>query len=59
VEHSRVTPAILQSVLELKAANDNLVSETTALKRQLKAANDNEARMEQRIERLERKWAKP
>jgi predicted nuclease with TOPRIM domain len=31
----------VKSIQELKAANDNLVSKTTALEAQLKAANDN------------------
>jgi hypothetical protein len=32
---------VVKSIQELKAANDNLVSETAALRAQLKAANDN------------------
>ena len=50
---------MVKSIQELKAANDNLVSKTTTLEAQLKAANDNEARLEQRIEWLEQKWSRP
>jgi len=39
---------------KLKAANDNLISETTTLKAQLRAANDKQKLLERRLERLER-----
>jgi hypothetical protein len=40
--------------MSLKAANDNLVSETTALRDQLKGANDNIARNAAAIHDLRR-----
>jgi uncharacterized protein involved in exopolysaccharide biosynthesis len=43
----------VKAIQELKEANDNVVSETAALKVQLKAANENTARLEERLERLE------
>ena len=46
----RLTPLIIKSVQEFKAASDNLVSETNALRAQLKASNDNETKLEKRIE---------
>ncbi|MFZ2587783.1 MAG: tail fiber domain-containing protein [Alphaproteobacteria bacterium] len=44
----------MQGVKELKAANDALVSRTTALEAQLKAANDNDATQDAAIEELRR-----
>jgi hypothetical protein len=35
------TVPVVKAIQELKAANDNVVSETAALRAQLKAANDN------------------
>jgi hypothetical protein len=43
---------------QFKAANDNVVSETAALRAQLTAANDNSAHLEQRLERLEKAAAR-
>lgn len=41
VTYDKLGVLALQGVKELKAENDNLVSETTTLRAQLKAANDN------------------
>jgi len=41
-------------LIKLKTSNDALVSRTTALEAQLKAANDNETRLERRLDALER-----
>ena len=54
VNYTGLIVPVVKAIQELKAANDDVVSETAALRAQLKAANDNEARMEQRLERLER-----
>jgi hypothetical protein len=59
VKYADLNIYILQGIRELKVANDNLVSETSALRAQLKAANDNQARLEERMEWLERKWSRP
>ena len=39
---------------ELKAANDNLVSETSVLKKQLQAANDNYVELKREVDALKR-----
>lgn len=57
VDYGRLTPLLVKSIQELKTLNDALVSRTTVLEAQLKAANDNYARsiskLEAKLETLE------
>jgi hypothetical protein len=52
-------PARRRAMRSACHANDNLVSKTASLETQLKAANDNNAALEKRVEWLERKSARP
>jgi hypothetical protein len=52
VDYDQLLGPVIEAIKELKAANDNLVSETVALNAQLKAANDNHAKDAAAIEEL-------
>lgn len=54
VKYGELSPLLISAIHDLKAANDNLVSKTTSLETQLRAANDNYLELRREMDGLKR-----